>query len=413
MKVLILGSGGREHAIADAFGRSPQCPEIYVSPGNAGIKREFNCIDLPGEEQILKFCSEADIDLVFIGPEQPIAAGLSDYLREGGIKVFAPSQAAARLESSKAFAKSLMQKYQVPTARYALIRNLETAEQSIGDFSLPLVIKADGLAAGKGVLIARDRAEALYACQDFLEQNCGSSGVLIEEYLSGWEVSLFAFTDGIDYQTTLFAQDHKQLYDEDLGPNTGGMGAYAPVLEAEPYRKRIEQEILEPVLQAMQQECCPYTGVLYLGLMITEEGPKVIEFNCRLGDPEAQALLPLLKTDFVELCSAVSSAEVAKLSLEWEDSVCIAVVLAAPGYPGKYIQGIALDIAALHSKAYYGGVCAQGQALVSNGGRILSLVQKSSSLALAREIVYHDIAQMAHKGLVFRKDIGLRENTLK
>jgi len=412
LNVLIIGSGGREHAVADAFRRSPQCHEIYVSPGNAGIKREFTCIVLRDDADILKFCCDCGIDLVFIGPEQPIAAGLSDYLRSHEIKVFAPSQAAARLETSKAFAKSLMQKHQVPTARYALIHDLETAAETLIDFTFPLVLKADGLAAGKGVLIAQSHDEAITICQELLKQKCGSRGVLAEEYLKGWEVSLFAITDGRDYQTTLFAQDHKQLQDHDLGPNTGGMGAYCPVLEAEPYRRSIEQDILEPVLAAMRDEGCPYTGVLYLGLMITNEGPKVIEFNCRFGDPETQALLPLLKTDFAEVCRAVTDFEIAKLKLQWEDQVCIAVVLAAEGYPGPYKKGIKLDLNGLSSKVYYAGVAEQNDQLVSSGGRVLSLVSLANDLESARALVYQDIEQMPHQSLILRSDIGLRDNTL-
>lgn len=412
MKVLIIGSGGREHAIADAFGRSSQCETIYVSPGNAGIAKEFTCLKLESHDQILQFCVAEGIGLVFIGPEQAIEEGLSDFLREQGIKVFAPSRAAARLETSKAFAKTLMQRYRVPSARYQMIYNIEEAEAVLRGFSLPVVLKADGLAAGKGVMIAQSHDEAISICQELLQQKCGSSGVLVEEYLKGWEVSLFAITDGRDYQTTLFAQDHKQLQDHDLGPNTGGMGAYCPVLEAEPYRRSIEQDILEPVLAAMRDEGCPYTGVLYLGLMITNEGPKVIEFNCRFGDPETQALLPLLKTDFAEVCRAVSDFEVAKLKLQWEDQVCIAVVLAAEGYPGPYQKGIRLDLNGLSSKVYFAGVAEQNDQLVSSGGRVLSLVAMANCLESARALVYQDIAQMPHQSLILRSDIGLRDNTL-
>ncbi|MCD8479523.1 MAG: phosphoribosylamine--glycine ligase [Candidatus Cloacimonetes bacterium] len=292
MKVLIIGSGGREHAIADAFGRSSICEKLYVSPGNAGIAIEHECLALDDQHKILSFCQKEGIDLVFIGPEQPIAEGLSDFLRQHKVKVFAPSQAAARLETSKAFAKDLMQRHQVPTARYQMVYDITEAKAVLAEFSLPVVLKADGLAAGKGVEIAHSFEQAVTICRELLAQKSGSTGVLVEEFLKGWEVSLFAITDGRDYQTTLFAQDHKQLYDNDLGPNTGGMGAYCPVAEAEPYRKAIEQDILKPVLAAMRDEGCPYTGVLYLGLMITKEGPKVIEFNLpfrRSGDSGSAA----------------------------------------------------------------------------------------------------------------------------
>jgi phosphoribosylamine---glycine ligase len=413
MKVLIIGSGGREHAIADAFGRSSLCDKLYVSPGNAGIAKEYECLALDDDQKILAFCHNEGIDLVFIGPEQPIAEGLSDFLRHHNVKVFAPSQAAARLETSKAFAKDLMQRHHVPTARYQMIYDIAEAKAVLGEFSLPVVLKADGLAAGKGVEIAQSFEQAITICQGLLAQESGSTGVLVEEFLKGWEVSLFAITDGRDYQTTLFAQDHKQLYDNDLGPNTGGMGAYCPVVEAEPYRKTVEQDILEPVLAAMNDEGCPYTGVLYLGLMITNQGPKVIEFNCRFGDPETQALLPLLKTDFVEVCRAVTDCEVAKLKLEWEDAVCMAVVLAAQGYPGKYQRGIRIDQNDLESKAYYAGVASSDGCIVSSGGRVLSLVAKAVSIDEARRIVYRDVDLFSGKGLICRKDIGKRDNTLE
>jgi len=412
MKVLIIGSGGREHAIADAFSRSNKVHSIYVSPGNAGIARDFDCVDLDNHYQITDFCKTEDIDLVFIGPEQPIEAGLSDHLREQGINVFAPSRAAARLETSKAFAKALMGRYNIPTAKYAIIHDLHEAEILIRDFAMPLVLKADGLAAGKGVIIAASYEEALDACRGLLAQKCGSSGVLAEEYLQGWEVSLFAITDSKDYQCTLFAQDHKQLLDNDLGPNTGGMGAYCPVKEAEAYRQAVERDILEPTLRGMREENCPYSGILYLGLMITKEGPKVIEFNCRLGDPETQAVLPLLRTDFSDLCFAVSKGEVAKLKLEWEDAMCLAVVLAASGYPGTYAKGIKIDLKDTQSKIYYAGVEAKNGDLVSCGGRILSLTAKAGNLADAREIIYRDLHQSRTENLIYRKDIGLRNNTL-
>lgn len=412
MKVLIIGSGGREHAIADAFSRSSICEKLYVSPGNAGIAIEHECLALDDQHKILSFCQKEGIDLVFIGPEQPIAEGLSDFLRQHKVKVFAPSQAAARLETSKAFAKDLMQRHQVPTARYQMVYDITEAKAVLAEFSLPVVLKADGLAAGKGVEIAHSFEQAVTICRELLAQKSGSTGVLVEEFLKGWEVSLFAITDGRDYQTTLFAQDHKQLYDNDLGPNTGGMGAYCPVAEAEPYRKAIEQDILKPVLAAMRDEGCPYTGVLYLGLMITKEGPKVIEFNCRFGDPETQALLPLLKTDFVEVCRAVTDSEVAKLKLEWEDSVSMAVVLAAQGYPGTYQRGIRIEQIDLESKAYYAGVTGSDGGIVSSGGRVLSLVAQAVSIDEVRRVVYRDVEHFIGSGLICRKDIGKRDNTL-
>ena len=412
MKVLIIGSGGREHAIADAFGRAAETRQIYVSPGNAGIAQEYACIKLDGHSEIRDFCQKEEIDLVFIGPEQPICEGLSDYLRKQGIWVFAPSQKAARLESSKAFAKYIMSKYDVPTARYSLVKSLAEAEIKIQEYGLPVVLKADGLAAGKGVIISDKYEEAHQAAAELFATNAGATGILVEEYLKGWEVSLFAITDGNDYVTTLFAQDHKQLYDGDKGSNTGGMGAFAPVKSAEEYRMAIERDILKPVLKAMREEDCPYTGILYMGLMITESGAKVIEFNCRLGDPETQALLPLLKTDITEICKRVRDHKVAGIKLKWEAAVCVAVVLAAEGYPGQYLKGIELSNLQAKSQLFYAGVTSKNGKLESSGGRVLSLVAKGESIEEARDKVYSDLEKLAEPRLIYRKDIGLRENIL-
>ncbi len=412
MKVLILGSGAREHAIAEAFGRSSRTTEIYVSPGNDGIGETFDCVALNGFEEICSFCKNQNIDLVFIGPEQPIAEGLSDYLRQHSIRVFGPSQAAGAIEYSKAFAKRIMTKYQVPTAIYRIIRNRAEAEDILKSFKMPVVLKADGLAAGKGVIIAHDLAEAYEACNTLLRQDCGQDGVLAEEYLEGWEVSLFAICDGDNYRTTLFSQDHKQLHDGDLGPNTGGMGAYCPVSEAQEYRSSIEKAILEPVLTALKEENCSYSGILYLGLMITTEGPKVIEFNCRLGDPETQVLLPLLKTDMLDLCMAVCDGRVDQLKLQWDSRYAVGVVLAAPGYPGSYKKDIPISIPKLESRVYFAGVKKTESGLISSGGRVMTVLALADSLHAAREKVYTDITKISFPAAVYRKDIGLRANKL-
>ncbi|MCK9556670.1 MAG: phosphoribosylamine--glycine ligase [Candidatus Cloacimonetes bacterium] len=412
MKVLILGSGAREHAIADAFDRSPKTSKIYVSPGNDGIAESFECIKLEGFEEIRNFCENTGIDLVFIGPEQPIAEGLSDYLKQHSIMVFAPSKAAAAIEYSKEFAKRIMGKYHVPTARYRIIRDINEAESILKCFKMPVVLKADGLAAGKGVVISSDLSEAIKSCKVLLEQNCGANGVLAEEYLDGWEVSLFAICDGENFRTTLFAQDHKQLYDGDFGPNTGGMGAYCPVREAEEYRKYIENKILEPVLTALREEHCTYSGILYMGLMITTEGPKVIEFNCRLGDPETQVLLPLLKTDIMDICVAACDGKVDQLKLEWDSRCAVGVVLAAPGYPGTYRKDIPISIPQLESQLYFAGVKKTESGLRSSGGRVLTVLAIADSLVEARDKVYADINKISFPEMVYRKDIGLRANKL-
>ncbi|MCB5252683.1 MAG: phosphoribosylamine--glycine ligase [Candidatus Cloacimonadaceae bacterium] len=412
MKVLIIGSGGREHAVADAFSRSSTVSEIIVSPGNAGIAEDFRCLPLNGQDEIAGFCHDKAVDLVFIGPEQPIKDGLSDLLRAEGIRVLAPSRDAARLETSKAFAKQLMLKHHVPTASYSLLRDESAAREVLAKCSYPIVLKADGLAAGKGVIICSNESAALQACAGLFRHSAGSSGILAEEYLQGWEVSLFAFCAKDTFQTSLFAQDHKQLYDQDMGPNTGGMGAVCPVVAAEEYRQEIEDKILAPVLTAMKELGCPYEGVLYLGLMITQQGPKVVEFNCRFGDPEAQALLPLLKTDFMELCLAMTEGRIGKLKLEWMNQAAVAVVLAAPGYPAAYKKGIRIRCPQMDSKVFFSGVTREHSDLISCGGRVLTVMNMADTLDNARAAVYRDIESTDFPEKVYRKDIGKRKNLL-
>jgi phosphoribosylamine--glycine ligase len=412
LKVLIIGSGGREHAIADAFSRSSKTKEIIVSPGNAGMAEVFRCLLLAGQDEIVQFCHAEKVDMVFIGPEQPIKDGLSDLLRAEGIRVLAPSQDAGRLETSKAFAKQLMLANQIPTAGYSLLRDESQAREFLAKCSYPIVLKADGLAAGKGVIICSNEPEAIQACASLFRQSAGESGVLAEEYLQGWEVSLFAFCDKDAFQTSLFAQDYKQLYDQDRGPNTGGMGAVCPVPEAEKYRQEIEDKILAPVLKAMRELGCPYEGILYLGLMITAQGPRVVEFNCRFGDPETQALLPLLKTDFMELCLAITEGRMKELQLEWINKTAVAVVLAAPGYPSAYKKGIKIHIPQLNSKVFFSGVQSGRSGLISSGGRVLTVTNMADTLEKAKTAVYRDIKSIDFPDNVYRKDIGLRKNVL-
>lgn len=412
MKVLIIGSGAREHALASAFARSPRVLEVIVSPGNAGIAREFKCVCLDGFEAVTAYVHNAGIGLVFIGPEIPIADGMSDFLREQGIPAIAPSQAAARLETSKAFAKALMQEKGIPSATYKIIQKTDNVDESLMDCSYPLVLKADGLAAGKGVIIVNDYNEAVNACQSLFRQECGASGIVAEEFLQGWEVSLFVITDGEDYQCTLFSQDHKQLYDLDMGPNTGGMGAICPVPEAETYREEIETSIIKPVLIAMRDLGCPYQGILYLGLMITKTGVKVIEFNCRFGDPETQAVLPLLTTDLVDVCEAILKHTVRDLVLTWEEQICLAVVMASSGYPGNYKKGYPIAIPEFESQVLFAGVKGNDQELFTSGGRVLTVVGKGNDLASVREAVYRDVLRIEYEGRIFRTDIGLRANRL-
>ena len=408
MKVLIVGSGGREHSLAEAFARDINKSDIYVAPGNGGIALDYKCLPLRSKEEIVKWCRENHPELVMVGPEQYLAEGLSNSLNAEGIPCVGPSQEAARIESSKIFAKTLMTKYHIPTASYVAFEDKDQALAYVRYMgTYPLVIKANGLAAGKGVIIADSQKEAENAIQ-----NLGNK-IVVEEYLKGWEVSLFVITDGKDYKTTIFSQDHKQLGENDTGPNTGGMGAFAPVKEAEHYREQIEKQIIAPTLEALNAEGCPYRGFLYCGLMITADGPKVLEFNCRLGDPETQAILPLLQTSFTDICYAILNNKVSDLELQWSPQSSVCVVLASQGYPGTFPTGFPIIIkSSIDSKIFYAGVENRDGQLITSGGRVLSLVALGKNLSEARRKVYKDVNKVDFNGKYFRRDISLRKNKL-
>jgi len=408
LKVLIVGSGGREHSLAEAFARDIKKSDIYVAPGNGGIALDYKCLPLRSKEEIVKWCRENRPELVMVGPEQYLAEGLSNSLNAEGIPCVGPSQEAARIESSKIFAKTLMTKYHIPTASYVAFEDKDQALAYVRYMgTYPLVIKANGLAAGKGVIIADSQKEAENAIQ-----NLGNK-IVVEEYLKGWEVSLFVITDGKDYKTTIFSQDHKQLGENDTGPNTGGMGAFAPVKEAEHYREQIEKQIIAPTLEALNAEGCPYRGFLYCGLMITADGPKVLEFNCRLGDPETQAILPLLQTSFTDICYAILNNKVSDLELQWSPQSSVCVVLASQGYPGTFPTGFPIIIkSSIDSKIFYAGVENRDGQLITSGGRVLSLVALGKNLSEARRKVYKDVNKVDFNGKYFRRDISLRKNKL-
>jgi len=410
LKILIIGSGGREHALANCFARSEKAEQIFVAPGNAGIALQHQCVPLKDVEQVIHFCQTKAIDFVFIGPEQPIAEGWSDALREKGIKVVAPSRLAARLETSKSFAKKIMADNGIPTAKYSLIHSFLDLQKVTEEMGYPIVLKADGLAAGKGVIIAEDWESAKQA---YFRLTNVQQGVVAEEFLSGWEVSLFAVTDGISFQTTVFAQDHKQLNDYDLGPNTGGMGAYAPVPEAQVYQAKIEDAIIRPVLEAMYNIGCPYQGVLYIGLMITTAGPMVVEFNCRLGDPEAQVILPLLETDLVDVCDGIINCEVDKLQVKFISGTALGVVLASQGYPAEYLKGVPIRLDSSDLKHIcFSGVTGNGSGLITAGGRVLCVLGTGENIQQARDDAYSRLTRIDFKGKTYRSDIGLRYNRI-
>ncbi len=412
MRILIIGSGAREHAIADAFNRSPKVQKIFVSPGNAGIKKNYSLLPFVSFEEIVTQVTENQIDIVFIGPEHYLADGIVDYLEKNKIKVIGPSQKASRLESSKIFAKNLMQKLHIPTAFHREFHNLDEALLYSVHCSYPQVIKADGLAAGKGVRIVQNPIEAKYFLDELMNSNkYGNAGnsVIMEEFLEGWEASVFAFCDGLHFQTTIFAQDHKRLLDNDMGPNTGGMGAYAPVLAAEVYRSQVEDIIFKPIFNELSAEGYPFKGILYAGLMITKQGPKVVEFNCRLGDPETEVILPLLKTDIYEICTRILQCEMDSITLEWNSGFAVGVVAAAAGYPEVYEKGAEIQILGkldTDTHLYYAGVSSYDDKLVTNGGRVLCLTALAEDMDTAIAKVYKNLQMIHFDHWQYRHDIA-------
>jgi phosphoribosylamine--glycine ligase len=419
MRVLIVGSGGREHALAWAIAASPLCDALYCAPGNPGIAEEAKCVpvdaaDLPG---ILDLCRSERIDFVVVGPETPLALGLVDRLEEGGIAAFGPTQRAAALESSKGFTKDLCARYGIPTAPYARFRDSAAAKAYVRAEGAPIVVKADGLAAGKGVTVAMTIAEADNAIDDALgAQKFGAAGeeLVIEAFLDGEEASFFALVDGAHALPLGSAQDHKRVGDGDTGPNTGGMGAYSPApcltpaLEAE-----VMARIIGPTVQAMAAEGRPFKGVLYAGLMLTEKGPQLIEFNVRFGDPEAQVLLPRLKSDLLPALAAARDGVLENFDLRWRDEVALAVVLAAKGYPGPYEKGDAIagiDAARADENVlvFHAGTRVEGGRIVADGGRVLDVVATAGTVAAAQARAYAAVDRIKWPQGFCRRDIGWR-----
>ncbi|WMV76545.1 phosphoribosylamine--glycine ligase [Geobacillus thermodenitrificans] len=415
MNILVVGRGGREHAIAWKVAQSPLAGKLYAAPGNPGIGEvaELVNIDELDIDALVQFAKQNAIDLTIVGPEAPLAAGIADRFMAEGLRIFGPNQAAALIEGSKAFAKELMKTYGIPTAEHATFSSYEEAKAYIEEKGAPIVIKADGLAAGKGVTVAQTVEEALAAAKAALvDGQFGTAGsqVVIEEYLEGEEFSFMAFVNGEKVYPLAIAQDHKRAYDGDEGPNTGGMGAYSPVpqISADMVQRALET-ILRPTAKALASEDWPFTGVLYAGLIATAEGPKVIEFNARFGDPEAQVVLPRLKTDLLEAILAVMEGK--ELELEWTNEAVLGVVLAAKGYPGAYERGVAirgLDRLAPDALLFHAGTKREGGTLYTNGGRVLLLAAKGGTLAEAKEKAYQQLAAIECDGLFYRRDIGRR-----
>ena len=415
VKVLIIGSGGREHAIAWKVAQSPRLAKLYVAPGNPGTAAlgENVAVQVTDHTGLVRFCLENRIDLVVVGPEAPLAAGLADELRAAGLVVFGPSRAAAQIEASKVFSKAFMLRHDIPTARYAAFTDFAAALAHLHALDYPVVIKASGLAAGKGVIVPETSAEAEAALrQVLLEHEFGAAGdeVVIEERLSGPEVSLIAFCDGNVARPMLPAQDHKRAFNGDRGPNTGGMGAYAPVPVCPPALvDELTRTVLQPAVDGLRAEGSPFVGALYAGLMLTTAGPRVIEFNCRFGDPETQVILPLLESDILDIFEACAAGSLAGLDIRWSDGAAACVVLASGGYPGKYPTGLpisGLDVTVPDACVFHAGTKRTGDQVVTAGGRVLCVSGWGPDLHHALAAAYAAVRPISFDGMHYRKDIG-------
>lgn len=417
MKVCVIGNGGREHALAWRLSISPSVTKVYAIPGSAAMSdcAELVGIDWQQSDHLISFLKENQVDLVVVGPEAPLVAGLADVLNKAGIPVFGPFKAAVQLEGSKVFAKNLMKKYNIPTAAYGVFHKVDEAKTFIAQTGAPIVVKADGLAAGKGVVVAMTVDEANAAVEDMLSGNrFGDAGstVVIEEFMEGEEASLLAFVDGKTVVPMIASQDHKRIFDGDKGPNTGGMGTYAPApVLTDALRDEAMKTILEPMVATMEKEGMPYVGCLYAGLMITDEGPKVVEFNARFGDPETQVVLPLLDSDLGEIMMACATGTLTADMVKWKDSSAACVILASKGYPETSSKGdvISGDIKQYDTTiVFHSGTKLVGENYVTNGGRVLGVVGLGKDLRTALDRAYRRIEHIDFEGMQYRTDIGAK-----
>ncbi len=418
MNVLVVGSGGREHALVWKIAQSPRVSALYCAPGNAGIEQLARCVPIPTTDiaGLKRFVTSEGIDLTVVGPEAPLALGLANEFRKAKLKIFGPTQGAAQIEASKAFAKELMRRHRIPTPQARTFDRLDAARAYVEKHAVPLVVKADGLAQGKGVIVAASIPEAQQALSDLMDQQTlGEAGqrVVIEEFLDGEELTVMAFTDGKTVVPMVPAQDHKRVGDGDTGPNTGGMGAYAPAPLASPsLQKVVVEEILQPTVDALAQVGRPFHGVLYAGLMIVDGKPSVLEFNARFGDPETQVVLPLLETDLVDVMEAVVEHRLDQIRVAWSPQAAVCVVLASGGYPGSYATGVPIkglpaqeqpDVLVFHA----GTQRKEGEVLTA-GGRVLGVTGIASSLGAARERAYEAAQAITFDGCHHRSDIAAR-----
>lgn len=416
MKVLVIGSGGREHALVWKISQSPLVDKIYCAPGNAGIGQLAECVAIKADDLdgLLDFALQQEIGLTVVGPEVPLTMGIVDKFQEKGLKIFGPSGKAAEIEGSKTFAKDLMAKYGIPTAKYGAFTDAAEAKAFLAQVGLPCVVKADGLAAGKGVLICETKEEAETAIADILVDNkFGNAGsrVVVEEFLTGQEVSMLAFSDGKTIVPMVSSQDHKRIWDGDKGLNTGGMGAYSPAPIYTPdIHAVVVPQVLEATIAAMEQEGRPFAGILYAGLMLTADGPKVLEFNARFGDPETQAVLPRLKSDLVEIFLAIIDGRLDEMNIEWHEEAAVCVVMASGGYPetsdkGRVITGLE-EAAATGAIVFHAGTKETDGHIVTNGGRVLGISALGKDIAEAIANAYKGVEAIKFENMQYRTDIG-------
>lgn len=418
MKILVIGGGGREHAIIRSLKRSPRVTRLWCAPGNAGIAADAECVAIQADNirELFSFAKSQNVDLTMVGPEAPLVEGLVDHFRLGGLRIVGPTKTAARLEGSKSFAKEFMHKYGIPTARYEVIPNLQKGAYQLQHWTGASVVKADGLAAGKGVKVCRSQAEAKEFLFEVMEKEIfGAAGstVVIEECLEGPEATILAFCDGKTLVPMPASQDHKRLLDRDEGPNTGGMGAYAPAPVVTPaLLAEIEKTVFAPFLKGIQAEGFDYRGIIYFGLMLTPTGPKVLEFNVRFGDPETQVVLPLLDSDLADVLMAVADQRLSPELVRWKKASSLCVVMASGGYPGpfekgKAIRGLNAPFAA-DVQVFHAGTQTHGAEVVTAGGRVLGVTAVAATLPAARDLAYEAVRQIRWDGVVYRQDIGAR-----
>lgn len=420
MKVLLIGSGGREHAMAWKIAQSPLLTKLYAAPGNAGISKMAQCLPIDSDDiqGLLNFAKTEQIDLTIVGPESPLVAGIVDTFQREGLKIFGPNQATAKLEGSKAFAKDQMTKFGIPTADYEVFTHVNEAKHFVIETEMPIVIKADGLAAGKGVMICHSSEEAVAALTEMMVEGIfGEAGkkVVVEKMLEGEEISVLALSDGEKIIPLASAQDHKRVYDNDRGPNTGGMGAYSPCpLISEEKFYQIVDATIRPMIEGMAKEGMPYRGVLYAGIMMTRSGPYVLEYNCRFGDPETQVILPRMKSDLLQVLSEIANGTLQTTQLEWHEKSCLAVVLASQGYPGIYKKGLViegLDAAARSPEVmlFHAGTALSPEGRwITAGGRVLAVAALGDHLRAAHDRAYEAAGQIKFEGCFYRRDIGRR-----